>query len=79
MDARALTDGLHAPQVPESVEATHEAITKGDVRYPADGPHVSDEAKDLIRSLLQREPSKRPALADVLAHPWFAAHAPRAA
>jgi hypothetical protein len=33
--------------------------------------HVSDEAKDLIKSLLEVQPLLRPTAAQCLAHPWF--------
>jgi serine/threonine protein kinase len=40
--------------------------------------HVSPEASDLIRKLLQKDPQRRISLKDALAHPWFAKHARRA-
>ena len=38
-------------------------------------PSVSDEAKDLVKSLLTRDPAKRPTAAEALAHPWLRKHA----
>ena len=38
-------------------------------------PSVSEEAKDLVRTLLTRDPDKRPTAAQALAHPWVRKHA----
>ncbi|OCH90214.1 Pkinase-domain-containing protein [Obba rivulosa] len=35
---------------------------------------LSEEARDLIRQILQTDPTMRPAIAQILAHPWFALH-----
>lgn len=32
---------------------------------------ISDEAKDLIRNLLVKDPSKRLTAVEILQHPWF--------
>lgn len=49
-------------------------IKKGDVDFvgPAWAP-VSEAAKDLIRQLLQPDPSSRATVHDALAHKWFSA------
>jgi aurora kinase len=49
--------------------ATYRRISRVDLRFPTQ-PAVSEDAKDLIRRLLVKEPSKRMALADVPKHRW---------
>eukprot|EP00271_Cylindrocystis_brebissonii_P006354 TRINITY_DN19105_c0_g1_i1.p1 TRINITY_DN19105_c0_g1~~TRINITY_DN19105_c0_g1_i1.p1 ORF type:complete len:608 (-),score=69.31 TRINITY_DN19105_c0_g1_i1:259-2082(-) len=39
---------------------------------------ISPDAKDLMHSLLQMDPSKRPSAAEVLRHPWIVNHHPPA-
>lgn len=44
----------------------------GDVDFPdEDWSHISREAIDLIRQLLDRSPDRRPTAVQALAHPWF--------
>ena len=43
---------------------------------PAIPDHLSDEGKDFIRQCLQREPSRRPAAAELLQHPFVRNAAP---
>ncbi|KAK7040734.1 hypothetical protein VNI00_009640 [Paramarasmius palmivorus] len=38
---------------------------------------LSDEARDLIKNILVKEPSSRLSIPQILAHPWFAAHKAR--
>ncbi|CAM9698360.1 unnamed protein product [Phaeothamnion confervicola] len=52
----------------EGHNATYRRISRVDLHVPA---HVSDEAKDLITRLLQKEPRKRLALPAILTHPWI--------
>lgn len=54
---------------------TYKRIAAVDVRMPT---HFSEEAKDLIRSLLKYNPSERLALQRVLRHPWIMRHDPGA-
>ena len=54
---------------------TYKRIAAVDVRMPA---HFSDEAKDLIRSLLKYNPSDRLPMNRVLRHPWIMRHDPGA-
>jgi aurora kinase len=49
--------------------ATYRRISRVDLRFPTQ-PAVSEDAKDLIRRLLVKEPSQRMALADVPKHRW---------
>lgn len=49
--------------------ATYRRISRVDLHFPRQ-PQVSEDAKDLIRRLLVKEPSQRMALADVPKHPW---------
>ena len=58
-------------QVPDSVEETHACIKGRAVHFP-DEPALSEPAKDLILSLLQKEPDSRPSLDTILAHPFLA-------
>lgn len=41
-------------------------------------PSVSEEAKDLVKALLTRDPEKRLTAAEALAHPWLRNHAAEA-
>lgn len=43
------------------------AILKGDIKFK---PGLSDQYKDLVKRLLQRNPEKRIALIKVFVHPW---------
>jgi aurora kinase len=54
----------------ESYKATYDRIQRVDLKFPRD-PAISNEAKDLIKQLLQKEPSKRYKLEDVPTHPWI--------
>jgi serine/threonine protein kinase len=46
-------------------------LVQGILREPISFPdELSPSLCDLLRSLLQKDPSKRPAVADILAHPW---------
>lgn len=54
---------------------TYKRIAAVDVRMPA---HFSDEAKDLVRSLLKYTPSERLPLSRVLRHPWISRYDPGA-
>lgn len=47
--------------------ATYDRIRRVDLRFPA---HVSDDAKDLISRLLQKDPKQRPTIEEVMTHPW---------
>lgn len=53
---------------------TYKRISAVDLHIPADA--VSDDAADLIRRLLVKEPSARLPLAMVLKHPWILKNAP---
>ncbi|CAG8476173.1 9609_t:CDS:2 [Diversispora eburnea] len=47
---------------------TYRKIAKVNFEFPE---HLSYEAKDLINSLLQRDPKRRIPLKDVMTHPWI--------
>lgn len=53
----------------EGHSATYRRISRVDLRFPQ-RPEVSEDAKDLIRRLLVKEPSQRMALRDIPKHPW---------
>jgi len=49
-----------------------ESIQRGVYEFPgAEWRHISNEAKDLIQSLLQKEAANRISAEDVLKHPWI--------
>jgi len=52
-------------------EATFRKISALDYKFP---PHVSREAKDLIRRLLHKQAERRLGLFEVLKHPWIQKH-----
>lgn len=60
-----------APFFAEGRQRTYEKIQKVDLKFP---PYIEQEAMDFIRALLQRDPSKRLPLRDVLSHPWMKKH-----
>ena len=72
LDGEECLVGTPPFEVPDSVEETHARITSGVVEFP-DEPLLSADAKDLIEKLLQREPSQRLTLGEVLQHPFLAA------
>ena len=47
-------------EVPDSVEDTHTCIKERAVHFPSE-PALSDEAKDFVLRLLNKDPDKRPA------------------
>ena len=49
--------------------ATYRRISRVDLRFPS-RPEVSEDAKDLIRKFLVKEPHLRIPLKDVPKHPW---------
>lgn len=49
---------------------TYKRILRVDLRFPAE-PAVSEDAKDLIRSLLVKNPTERMNLSQVIHHPWI--------
>jgi serine/threonine protein kinase len=47
-------------------------IVHADFSFPSpEWDNVSDEAKELITSILQIDPSKRPTAEEITRHPWF--------
>ncbi|OUZ99490.1 Protein kinase domain [Macleaya cordata] len=54
----------------ETQSETFKRIMKVDYSFPPT-PHVSVEAKNLIRSLLVKDPSKRLPLPKIVQHPWI--------
>lgn len=53
----------------EGHSATYRRISRVDLRFPQ-RPEVSEDAKDLIRRLLVKDPNQRMALRDIPKHPW---------
>lgn len=35
---------------------------------------ISEDAKDLLQKLLNKDQSKRPTISEVMQHPWFNGH-----
>jgi serine/threonine protein kinase len=64
------------PFVEETQESTMQRIRKVDLRFPPNTAdvHVSSAAKDLIKKLLQHDPTRRIPLTRVLSHPWIVRH-----
>jgi aurora kinase len=53
---------------------TYKRILRVDLRFPQE-PAISDDAKDLIRSLLVKNPVERMNLSQVIHHPWIVKNA----
>lgn len=64
----------HAPFEAPDAKQTYERIVKVDLKFPS---HVSMEARDLIKRMLRKDPSKRMPLGTVQSHPWIIAHVKR--
>ena len=60
-------------EAPE-LEETQRRITSDALSFPAEADTLSPEAKSLLEGILVKDPERRMALADILAHPWFAQH-----
>ncbi|KAJ8447202.1 hypothetical protein Cgig2_030433 [Carnegiea gigantea] len=55
----------------ETEQEIFEQVLHGDLDFSSDPwPSISEEAKDLVRGMLVREPSKRLTAHEVLSHPW---------
>lgn len=52
----------------DSESVMKDKILRGDFEIP---DCLSEEAQSLIASILQQDPSKRPSIQAILAHPWF--------
>ncbi|KAK9470986.1 kinase-like domain-containing protein [Dipodascopsis tothii] len=58
------------PFMAENEFELFQVIATEEVVYPAE-PAISDACRDLLASLLAKDPDARPAIADVRAHPWL--------
>ncbi|KAL5111199.1 Calcium/calmodulin-dependent protein kinase type 1 [Taenia crassiceps] len=68
----------YPPFYDESDQELFRQIQKA--QYEFDSPYwdeISDSAKSFIRSLLQKDPSRRASCTEALAHPWIAQNAAR--
>jgi calcium-dependent protein kinase len=55
----------------ETEQEIFEQVLHGDLDFLSDPwPSISEEAKDLVRKMLVRDPKKRPTAHEVLCHPW---------
>jgi len=60
-------------------DSLFQRIQDGEYDFPPDEwEHVSEQAKDLIRHLLVKDPLLRYSTAEVLRHPWVSMESPRA-
>ncbi|KAK4756115.1 hypothetical protein SAY87_009872 [Trapa incisa] len=56
----------------ETEKGIFEEVLHGDLDFAADPwPSISESAKDLVRKMLVRDPSKRLTAHEVLCHPWI--------
>jgi tRNA A-37 threonylcarbamoyl transferase component Bud32 len=62
----------HPPFESNSLDETYSNIVNTDYTMPE---YISAPAKDLVARLLQRDPSKRITLPELLVHPWIRANA----
>jgi serine/threonine protein kinase len=60
-----------APYKGRSLNEIHASLAKGPIVY---GPHVDMQAKDLMQRILKPNPSDRPSISQILAHPWVRKH-----
>ena len=63
------------PFVAKTYRETYKRIAKVDLQLPE---HFSEEAKDLLRKLLVRDPKKRMPLEEAQKHPWIVDNAKKA-
>jgi calcium-dependent protein kinase len=64
-----------APFSGETDVDTLHLVQSGDLEFPSpEWDDISDEAKDFIRKLLDRDPDRRPTAAQALHHPWISKH-----
>jgi len=61
------------PYEAKDVKATYQRILANEYSFPRDAS-ISDDAKDLIRSMLQSKPIDRPSLEEMAVHPFFTSH-----
>ncbi|KAL8241252.1 hypothetical protein R6Q59_014607 [Mikania micrantha] len=55
----------------ETEQGIFEQVLHGDLDFSSDPwPNISDDAKDLVRKMLVRDPKKRLTAHEVLCHPW---------
>ncbi|XP_044510463.1 calcium-dependent protein kinase 20-like [Mangifera indica] len=59
----------------ETEQGIFEQVLRGDIDFRSEPwPTISDEAKDLVRRMLVRDPKKRLTAHEVLSHPWVQVH-----
>jgi len=54
----------------ENEDEIYKCVMKGEIRFP-NNTSISDQAKDMILRLLEKDPSKRLAADQALLHPWL--------
>ena len=56
----------------DSVHKLLDKIIVGDFKFPSDDQkNVSEDAKDLVKSILNPNPRKRLSIELIKSHPWF--------
>ena len=55
-----------------NVQKIYERIKRNEYEIPLEST-ISDQARDLIQSILTPDPSERPSLIEIMDHPWFEA------
>lgn len=58
------------PYESKDVKSTYQRILRNEYSFPSN-IQISEDAKDLIASMLQTKPEKRPSLELIMAHPFF--------
>ncbi|XP_047940224.1 mitogen-activated protein kinase 13-like [Salvia hispanica] len=63
---------VQIPKFGDGAAETFEAVLRGNLRFPSKiFRSVSPEAKDLLRKMIYRDPSRRLSAEQVLMHPWI--------
>ena len=64
------------PFLADQYGETYRRISKEEVKFPVGGPHIGDEAQDLCRRLLAKNPAKRIKMNELPYHPFILKYCP---